>query len=221
MWNKEYKKSHTSVFTMMEMVVAISILVIVFLTAASGLLAVQQSWKRGAEHSDKLSQLIMIDKVVNANFRNIIPYQWRDRELLTMRQVFSGHSDSIVFASLHRVNDPQEGGIRFISIFVEDGKLIALYRKTPLLYWNADQMDGNTEILAEGVESIEFLYGDMNRDRELEWFDQWDEETEKYIPMAVQMKINWQDGTSDVWLRRVAGVSKRSNLGKKFYMNRI
>jgi hypothetical protein len=155
--------------------------------------------------------------VVNANFRNIIPYTWKDEDL-KVRQLFLGDKDRIVFASTHRVNDAKEGGIRFLSIFVEQGQLIALYNKTPLLHW--DMTDGESEVLAENVQSVEFSYGDLNRDREVEWLDDWDEDKEKFIPMAINMKVNWDDGTSDVWLRRTAAASKRSNWGRKTYQTR-
>jgi hypothetical protein len=201
----------------MEIVVAIALIMIVFVTAGTALSGVQQSWNKVSMHSDRLMKLIMIDKVVNANFRNIIPYKWKDQDL-KVRQVFLGDKDRIIFASTHRVNDVQEGGIRFLSLFVENNQLIALYRKTPILHW--DEPDGDSEVLAEHVYSVEFSYGDLNSDRELEWLDDWDEDREKSIPMAIEMKVNWDDGTSDVWLRRTSGASKRSNLGKKIYQNR-
>jgi len=204
-------------FTLMEIVVAIALIMIVFITAGTALSGVQHSWTRVSQHSDRLMTLIMIDKVVNANFRNIIPYTWKDKEL-KVRQVFLGDQDRILFASLHRVNNSQEGGIRFLSIFVEDNQLIAQYKKTPLLHW--DMEEGDSEVLAENVKSVEFLYGDLNKDRELEWLDDWDEDKEKFIPMAINMKINWDDGTSDVWMRRTAGASKRSNWGRKTYRDR-
>ena len=216
---KKQKRDFKAVycFTLMEIVVAVALIMIVFLTAGMALSGVQRSWIRVSQHSDRLMTLIMIDKVVNANFRNIIPYTWKDEDL-KVRQVFLGDKDRIVFASTHRVNDTKEGGIRFLSIFVEQGQLIALYNKTPLLHW--DMTDGESEVLAENVQSVEFSYGDLNRDREVEWLDDWDEDKEKFIPMAINMKVNWDDGTSDVWLRRTAAASKRSNWGRKTYQTR-
>ena len=218
--NMKKTKQQISNFTLMEMVVAIGILMVIFLTAATALFTVQKAWEKGAIHSNRLSTLIMIDKVVNSHFRNIIPYNWYDRALMKNQPVFRGDGDRINFAALHRVNDVQEGGIRFVSLFVEDNNLVALYRKTPLLYWDEAQMEGNREILADGIESIEFSFADLTRERLVEWFDDWDEERERFLPMAIQMKVNWVDGSSDVWLRRTSASSKRSNLGRKYYPNR-
>ena len=197
-----------------------SILLIVFLIAATSLMTVQSAWKRNTIHSKRLMNLLKIDKVVDSNFRNIIPFKWRDEETRKWKQVFSGEPDRIIFASIHRINDPNEGGIRFMEIFLADEKLTALYKKTPILSWDENTMEGNREVLAEDVQSIEFSYADLNREREVEWFDSWDQETEPSIPMAIQLKITWKDGTSDVWLRRTAGASKRSNIGRKIYPNR-
>ena len=215
-----HKTVTVSNFTLMEFVVAIALISVVFITAGTALSGVQQSWNTVAKHSTRLMRNIMIDKVVNANFRNIIPFKWKEKKLFKNRQIFFGKSDELIFASMHRVNDTQEGGIRFIHLFVEDGQLIAMYQKTPILYWELDKESGNSEVLAEHVSSIEFTYGDLNPQRELEWLDDWDEERERFIPMAIQMRVNWDDDTSDVWLRRTAGASKRSNFGRKSYQNR-
>ncbi len=209
-----------SSFTLMEIVVAVALISVVFITAGTALSGVQQSWNTVARHSDSLMRSIMIDKVVNASFRNIIPFNWKDRKLFKTQQIFFGKSDEIIFATKHRINDAQEGGIRFIYLFVEDGQLIAMYQKTPILYWELNKESGNSEVLADNVRSIEFSYGDLNSQRELEWLDEWDEERERFIPMAIQMRVNWDDNTSDVWLRRTAGSSKRSNFGRKYYSNR-
>ena len=219
---KRYKNRLKGIynFTLMELVVAIALVTVVFITAGTALSAVQKSWIKVSQHSDRIMTLIMIDKVVNTNFRNIIPFKWKDQELNKVRQIFYGKSDQIIFASTHRVNDDQEGGIRFLSISAENGQLIARYQKTPILFWDLNKDEGDSEVIAEGVASVEFSFGDLNRKRELEWLDNWDEEREKFIPMAIQMKINWDDGTSDVWLRRTAGASKRSNFGLKSYQNR-
>ena len=102
--NRQFKYIHH--FTLMEIVVAIALIMIVFVTAGTALSGVQQSWTKVSLHSDRLMKLIMIDKVVNANFRNIIPYKWKDQDL-KIRQVFFGDKDRILFASTHRVNDTQ------------------------------------------------------------------------------------------------------------------
>jgi len=206
-------------FTLIELVVAIAIVMVVFITAASTLMAVQHAWRNTVKHSDRLRTLIMIDKVVNSSFRNIVPFKWKDEEDGN-RQIFLGDADRIIFATTHRVNSTAGGGLRFMMIQLENHSLVATYKKIPMLYWDENTLDGDSEVLAANVESVQFIFGDLDKKREVEWLDEWDEETEKGIPMAIQMKINWMDGTSNIWLRRTAASSKRTNFGKKYYPDR-
>ena len=43
----------------------------------------------------------------------------------------------------------------------------------------------------------------------------WDEDEHNAIPLAIQMKVEFLDETSEVWLRRVAGVSHASTFGNR------
>ena len=45
------------------------------------------------------------------------------------------------------------------------------------------------------------------------WLDEWPREDYDFIPMAVQMKVIWKDGTEEQWLRRTAASGGNSVYG--------
>jgi type II secretion system protein J len=204
-------------FTLFEMVLAVAIFSMVGLLIGSILFSVQRSWSRIRKHAAELDSFQKIDRVVDYAFRNAIPFKWTDNNLKES-QIFQGEPESIILAYLHRINNPKAGGIRFIKLFVQDGRLIAQYRKTPILFWNDEPRVERVkqEVLAKNVKDISFVYADREGD-EIIWFDDWDEEQKKQIPLAIQMTIEFDNGTKELWLRRTSGSSYDSALGKRDY----
>ena len=207
-------KVKISIFTLIEVLVAVAIMLLLFVAAGASLVSVQRTWVKVQNKNNELKKLISLDKIINTNFPNIIPFEWKDEDL-NKRSTFLGDHDKLSFASIHRVNVIKDGGIRFITIFQEGDKLIVGYRDTPQLYW--DELPMNEEVLAEGVQKLSFSYADVDRERKLIWEDDWDEDERKNIPMAIQMNIEWEDGSQTTWLRRTAASSLRSNFGRRFY----
>ena len=70
-----------------------------------------------------------------------------------------------------------------------------------------------TEKLADGVQNIYFKYGaEGQSDNPVDWYDDWNEDELEGIPMAIQLTIEWKDGTKERWLRRTAGTSGNTAL---------
>ena len=199
-------------FTLLEMVIAVAIFAMVMLTAAMGMVTIQKTWNSITLQNQKMRSLQVIDSVADSVFRNAVPFTWPD-ETNTSKIVFSGKSDSVILAYRHRINNVEDGGIRFVSLFLDKGSLVAAYRKTPILPWdgkvNVTEMD--SESLAENVKSISFLYADR-KTQNVSWTPNWDEKSVN-IPLAIQIKVEWLDGESEVWMRRTAGAGLRETYG--------
>lgn len=216
MFTSKKNHFHAQVFTLIEMILAVAILMLVFMAAGTCLMSVQQTWIKTQQRSEQLKQLIIIDKIVEANFPNIVPFEWRD-DKLKKRNIFFGDQNKIIFAVAHRVNNMKEGGLRFVSIFKANDQLIVAYRNTPVLFWDKELTPTKDEIIAEGIDNLTFTFADMDRERNLVWDKDWDEDERKNIPMAIQMTIQWKDGREHSWLKRTAGAGKRGNYGRRYY----
>lgn len=204
-------------FTLFEVIIAIAVFAMVATASALVLQSMQRSWQKVSQKSIRLRQKQVIDQVVNTAFKNAIPFSWKD-DNFKKRLVFDGRPDSVILGYLHRINAHEQSGIRFLKLFLEDDKLIALYRNTPILPWLENEDGVTREILAEKVERISFLYADINPDTNAVLLgDEWDPENTSYIPLGIQIKIEWQDGSSDVWFRRTAGAGYCLSLGNRRY----
>lgn len=200
-------------FTLVELVVSLGVLIMILLLATITLSLATRTWYSITEYDKKLKDFHNIDKVANISFRNIVPFRWRDSNNKE-KIIFSGESDKIHFAYLHRVNNPNDGGIRFLRLFVQEGILIAEYCSTPFLAESDSKISINREVIAKDVLSVNFIYADI-RNEKLEWYDNWDIEQMKNIPLAIHMEIHFKDNTRKAWLRRTAGNSQFYEWGRR------
>ncbi len=201
-------------YTLIEMVIAVGIFGMVMLCAAMGLAAIQKTWSSITVQNQRMRSCQLIDTVVDSSFRNAVPFTWSDSNRKS-RTVFLGESGRIIVAYQHRINDVSEGGIRFLSLFVDNGMLVAEYRKTPMLPWEKGKASSETfsEILAERIKSVSFMYAGR-RKQDIYWTSAWEpDENNNNIPLAVQIRVEWSNGDSEVWMRRTAGAGLRESYG--------
>jgi len=231
-------------FTLLELVLATAIFAMLVFSAGLGIMSVQQSWRRIHYSSEKLKNLMAIDRLVELTFRNIIPFTWPDETEEKEKPVFKGDKNAILFATIHRINEGDSNAIRFIRLYLENGALIAEYRDTPIVeggknddgsgisaliaeYRDTPIVEGGKnddgsgirrETLATGIVSLSFLYLNNSESEELEWSDDWQEEDpdmENALPSGIQMTVEWENGSRYSWLRRTAGSGKNESLGNR------
>ncbi|HJO91981.1 MAG TPA: prepilin-type N-terminal cleavage/methylation domain-containing protein [Victivallales bacterium] len=212
--NKE-KFSNDSGFTLLEMLCALFIFTMIMLTVGTGMFIIQQSLKKVDNKSHILNTYLRLDRVFSTCFRNAVPFSWPNESHIE-QSTFAGRSDSISFAYIHRIADMNDGGIRFIKLYLTDSKLIAAYRKVPILPWNDVGKELETEVLTDKVSEISFLYADKDTQNNINWKNEWDESLyNKNIPLAIQITITWDDGTIERWLRRTAGSGQYETFGSR------
>lgn len=198
-------------FTLLELLVAVGILGMVFLLSGTSLYVVQLTWEKGFARSARLQQRHLLDRFADSHLRHLVPFVWKDAEGQS-RQVFLGEAGRLLFACRRRL-DGATGGLCFVRLSLEDGRLVAESSDLPLLHW--DDWTGvpvQREVVGENIERLEFRYADYDREEGLGWFEDWDPEATR-IPLAVQMTIHWRDGDRESWLRRAAGAALRETLG--------
>ncbi len=213
--------SRESGFTLLELIVAIAIFAMVILTASMGFHAVYSSWNRLQTRSQTLSKLLAIDRVIDSAFKNAIPFTWTNDQDTPVkpRPMFGGMKDRVTLAYPHRIGDPADAAIRFLTLYLDqEGRLVAEYRKSPIVPWNQDETGLVRDYLAENVAELAFMYADRVENKldpanKIEWRTDWDPES-KNFPVAIQITIKWVDGTKESWLRRTAGAGLYESFGK-------
>ena len=211
-------------FTLLELAIAVTIfmMVAVALFAFSG--HVSSSWGSITTERNRLAELLAMDRTLDSILSNAVPFLWREREdgLVQVVPFIVAEPDVLRIAYLHRLNDTAEGALRFVELFLEDGNLKALYTDRPFINWEDIADDRKkVSVISTGVESISFLYADFSSDvsnewrERLFWRDVWETEDSerKDIPLAIQIRVKWQDGREESWLRRTMGNSYRERYG--------
>lgn len=204
-------------FTLIELVVSIALLVVVAaITAMSGA-SFYNGYRRSLRATDRLKESMAVDTLMDTLVRNMIPFRWPDDDG-TARLVFNGGEHEMLFTTLRRTYGDRPGALIFVRVKVEEDALVAEYSPYPRPPWleeNDDNMPWTREVLASGVRQVTFAYAENSSEHEgaVEFLDTYLEEENSTLPLAVKMVVEWQDGRTEQWLRRVAGSGANSSFG--------
>ena len=199
--------------TMIEVVVAVGLLSMVLSVLFMGTHSIIGSWQQVEMKAGEFEDVLMLDRAIDNLFSNVVPFAWptADEELSGRSvQLFDGQPVNITFAYLHEVHRMEDGGLRFVHMRVDDGKLIAYYCNKPPFPESLNDESVTSAVLSHNVAGLGFLYADVE-DQALVWVDDW--EDRDYLPLAIQIGVAWEDGREDIWLRRTAGASFLENWG--------
>lgn len=218
--NRSFRRSG---FTLIELIISMGILMAVTGIVAMASKSFYDGYERSAKVTRRLKEYMAIDNLMDVHVRNLIPFEWKD-DNGNSRFVFSGEEHKLHFTTLRRSYGKRAGSLIFIRIFVEENQLIAEYSTLPRLPWKEDDeenMPYEREVIAENVEEITFSYAEKAAEDEdedgtgISWKENWPEDEHAAPPLAIRMHLKWSDGTSEYWLRRVAGVAKDSTFGTR------
>jgi hypothetical protein len=210
-------------FTLVELVAAMAIMIFVALIIGTASAAFYNAWRRSVRVTDRLKVRQNIDRIMDTCVRNMIPFSWKNEDD-EEQVVFMGSREEIFFTARRRAAEGDNSAYLFIRLKLnEKQQLVAEYHTLPRFPWQEEgTYEMKREVLADNIMSISFLYASLN-DEEIIWDEDWEEYDPEaaqddqtdilLIPLAVQMTVEWQDGTKEVWLRRTAAVSRYSRFG--------
>lgn len=188
----------TGGFTLIEMVVAMTILGTMLVLLYSGLSFALRSW----DASDVNGQRTM-DRRIGENFlrrevSELFPMRWKDP--VTLKLAFEGDARHLRFVSA-RPAGVALGGLSLVSIDLEEDarnrreRHLVMRRAMP----DDEQKDfapldkAEATILLPDVESVEFSYfGAENDFAEPKWFDDW--RYTSRIPQMIRLRVKTAEG---------------------------
>ncbi|MBO5763424.1 MAG: hypothetical protein J6R85_06085 [Lentisphaeria bacterium] len=194
-------------FSLIEVIVATALLSLVGMIIGVSIHTFHRSYDKAQKVAQWLERNQAIDRIAENALKSIVPFHWLNTETGETELVFQGDEEELWLTAMNRAYGDQ-GAFRFIRLYVEDEKLYCDYSKTPLLPWKEliDQKY-ETELITDGVAMVTFQYAEYDEDGMLTWLDLWDEEEKTGLPLAIQMTVEWTDGTKERWMRRTAGTS--------------
>lgn len=186
-------------FTLIEMVVAMTILGIMLGLLYQGLTFALRSW----DASDVNGRLTM-DRRIGENFlrrevSELFPMRWKDP--VTLKLAFEGKRKELRFVSA-RPAGITTGGLALVSVEVADdpkdrrARNLVMRRAMP----DDEQTDfrplekAEASILVANVDSVEFSYfGAENDFAEPKWVDEWTYPSR--VPQMIRLRMKAADGT--------------------------
>lgn len=178
--------------------------------SVNGFYRTYQSVKRAG---DELSVCLKIDRLADNCFRNAVPFLWKNDQG-EEKLVFRGTGDELYLATQSRAYPGEDGAFLFLRLLLEDGKLVCEYSNVPYLPWTeGENISKKREVIAGGVKSLKFSFAAFDENGDVEWVDEYNEDDYSDIPIGIMMTLEFDDGQSEVWLRRTAGQSGWTQLG--------
>ena len=198
-------------FTLIEVIVSITVLVTVIglLFLSTG--TVMSSWEQLERHANAFKDVLSLDRTLDNLLSNIIPFTWPDEELEGPKIAFEGERDKVVFTYMHWLNQLEDGAIRLCCLLQEENDLVAYYCERPPFPSSLGSDRLRRSVLARNVESVTFSYVDLD-ETDLDFVDEW--EDRDYLPLGIRVDVTWLNGTTNSWFRRTAGSAYFERWGK-------
>ncbi len=168
-------------FTLLELLISLTILTIVTVIIGSGLRLAMDAWEKGEIETGETQRLRILSSIFSQQLKSVYPYMIKiDSENVI---VFEGDKNSIFFVTA--TNDISYGGLKWVRYDYKDK---TLYFKEGLLPDKElmDNIEGDEEILDSEIGEVTFEYFVAHTD---EWKDSWD--FDDSLPDAVKIKISY------------------------------
>lgn len=159
-------------FTLLELVVAITLMGLVLVMLYSGLRLGLNSWDGGERHAEETNRRRSVEEFLRRRLaESVTVYQTNDRQERTV--MFAGRSDDIEFVA-PMLTYLGQGGLYRLRIDVAGGRLRIRFR--PYLPQDSSAGDERESLLLEGVSGLEWAYFGLERDNDTEpprWRSAW------------------------------------------------
>ena len=112
-------------FTLIEIIIASTIFLLIAVALFSYSSETSRSWSKIVVERNRFKELLTLDRALDTILRHAVPFVWTDRETELNPEVpfIVATGDVLRCAYLHRLNNPDEGAIRFVELSVRDNNL--------------------------------------------------------------------------------------------------
>jgi general secretion pathway protein J len=178
-------------FTLIEILVSLSLLGIVFLLLFSSLYTANKSWIAGEKKISNNDESRLVALFLRRQISQALPITWVNNG--KSKLLFKGNENILSFTSTlpaHRAG----GGLNLITIEVEqtedESNLYIKYQPVASgSYSDNGEYKNNNALLISNVENIEFSYfGSNEKNQTAEWHSEWIDEN--VMPNLIRVKIN-------------------------------
>ena len=192
-------------FTLLELILSISILSIVLVTIYATLSMGSRTWEKGERDIEKIQRERVVMNLLSREIKSAFPYKVTPSELDDHKEfyAFDGKEDSLSFVSGVPLRG-ERGGLSWLTFWVEEDLGLVVIERDALradIFEERDSLDkDDMEVLDERIADIKFEYyqfkdGKAEGEGEGEWEEKWDAEKEGTLPHAVKVMLTIEDDT--------------------------
>lgn len=187
----------TSGFTLLELLIAMTLLGFILTLLFGGLRLGSRSWDAGDARGEKTTHLTLLQEFLRRELSQVTPYFWKNKANADL--AFIGEPNSLMMVAPLAVH-LAPGGLFLLGLNPDDGKLV-MRQAIP----DADSADfsalddAEKIVLADHVEDVAFAYyGAETKDADPQWTDHWkSQDTPQRLPYLIRVRITFDDG--QVW----------------------
>jgi len=167
-------------FTLLELIIALTILTLVTLIVGSGLRIAIRAWDKGELETEETQRLRILSGMLSYQLKSAYPYTIKTEDGEEI--VFSGTKNTLLFVTT--VADREMGGLKWVKYTYKDGNLF--YNEGLLPDKELEKTtEDDGDIIDTEINKMEFEY----LDQEGEWKDSWEDEGS--LPQAVRISIGY------------------------------
>ncbi len=175
-----YNKS-ISGFTLVELMVAITVLALVTLIIGNGFRLGMDAWGKGERETSLTQRFRVLSGMLSQQIKSSYPYEIDVEDEKAV--LFQGDEDSILFATA--IADKPYGGFRWVRYSTEEGVLFMKEGFLPDKEFE-EKTKGKEEIVDSDVVEFKLEYYSLDDE---EWKESWD--YGENLPGAVKVKISY------------------------------
>ncbi|MGA2465684.1 MAG: type II secretion system protein GspJ [Thermodesulfobacteriota bacterium] len=197
----------SSGFTLLEMVVTLTILGFILLIIFGAFRLGISAWEKGESSREEYQKVRAVSQLVSRQLKSMVPYKIKTEKAEGDYLAFEGSARSLKFVSALSMKAKQpEGFVYAIYEFKDggnEGGRLVVYEQRVLIRKNFFEERPNEESgvpLIEGISDIRFEYyqeEDSLKNREEGWVEEWDAKEEKDLPRAIRMTVTYKSGQSE------------------------
>lgn len=168
-------------FTLLELIIALSLLSMVTVLIGRGFHLGIDAWEKGESETTWTQRLRVLSGFMSQQLKSVYPYRMEiDDEKVIL---FRGESDSVLFVTT--LTDSLYGGFKWVRYSFREETL--MYKEGPLPDKELiGKISGDDEIMDTNIEEIKFEYFSPD---DGEWKESWDFGED--LPGAVRVKIHY------------------------------
>jgi len=216
---KEKHRNLTSGFTLLEVIVTLTILGLILLVISSAFRLGLSAWEKGESSGEESQRVREISRLVCQQVKSSFPYRMSTEKAEGDYLAFDGKAHTLKFVSTLPIKAREPRG--FVYAFYEfreegggEGRLV--YYEQPVLNKNFFEETPREESgvsLLEGISDVRFEYfrrEDKDKNWTEGWEEQWNAKDEKELPQALRVTVALRDkknGKKEVPLSLLASIS--------------